>query len=83
MAMHMAPNCAGLLSQARGVVQLLRHGWTPTFIFAYDEAWILVRRMRRIFRTATGGHNADADVGSRFERTASSVNVADPGASPW
>lgn len=56
---------AGLIDGlARGVVQLLRHGWTPTFIFVYDEAWMLVRRMRRAFRAATGGHDGEEENGN-------------------
>ena len=39
---------------AQGVYDLERHGWPPTFIALYDEAWAMARDASEVMRLATG-----------------------------
>lgn len=33
-----------------GIVTLMQHGWHPSFILMYDEAWLLLHNLRRLMR---------------------------------
>ena len=47
---------------ALGIVQLIKFGWPPTFIYMYDEAWTVVERARQFLGLATGGSRFIGDV---------------------
>ena len=47
---------------ALGIVQLIKFGWPPTFIYMYDEAWTVVERARQFLGLATGGSHFIGDV---------------------
>ena len=40
---------------ALGVVQLMQHGWHPSFLLMYDEAWAVAHELSDIIQAATVG----------------------------
>ncbi|GBG31989.1 Hypothetical Protein FCC1311_082142 [Hondaea fermentalgiana] len=68
---HMTPQDLGLGEDdylerihalALGVVRLMQHGWPASFIFIYDEAWILVAGASARLEAATGGSGFIGDM---------------------
>ena len=39
----------------RGVELLISHGWPPSFIYMYDEAWEIVEQLSEVLRKSSGG----------------------------
>ena len=65
---RMAMRCSDdeVFKLALGIVQLVRFGWPPTFIYMYDEAWVVIERTRRFLGLATGGSRFIGDVYAWF-----------------
>ena len=47
---------------ALGVVQLMQHGWHPSFLLMYDEAWAVAHELSDIVQAATGGNRLNFDA---------------------
>ena len=46
---------------ARGVMELMRHGFPPLFVLLYDEAWELTRIVEQFIPGTCGGHSHVGD----------------------
>ncbi|KAF6257515.1 hypothetical protein COO60DRAFT_1223221 [Scenedesmus sp. NREL 46B-D3] len=60
-----ARSCLGLLSPPHWllpVVSLIRHGWPPSLLVVYDEAWALVQQASALMADATGGNRVNMDI---------------------
>ena len=47
---------------AQGVVRLMQHGWEPSFIVVYDEAWWLIEHLSEVMSSTTGGNRCNCDI---------------------
>ena len=46
---------------ALACVRLMRHGWNPSFLLMYDEAWAVAHELSEVVLNATGNRlNFDA-----------------------
>lgn len=42
---------------AEGIRNLVAHGWSPTFIYLFDEVWMLGQHLRRFLQLSSGGND--------------------------